>query len=51
MKLEKNGLTGERCIHYIVFQIDENKGKFVDPQNPTLRLYVEGDVELREANK
>ncbi|WP_272914531.1 MULTISPECIES: RHS repeat domain-containing protein [unclassified Gilliamella] len=46
----KMGLTGEKSTHYIAFQIDESKVKLVDPQNPTLRLYVEDNVELRDAN-
>jgi RHS repeat-associated protein len=44
------GLTREKSTHYVAFQIDDSKIKKVDPQDSRLRLYIEEDVQLRDAN-
>ncbi|EBS7636930.1 hypothetical protein CDR68_25135, partial [Salmonella enterica] len=44
------GLTKEKSTHFISFEIDSSKVKRVDRQNGYLRLYIEEEITLRDAN-
>ena len=44
------GLTNAKSTHYISFEIDSSELHFVDKQNRKLRLYIKGDVKLRDKN-
>nr|HDW3107782.1 RHS domain-containing protein [Escherichia fergusonii]HDW3143827.1 RHS domain-containing protein [Escherichia fergusonii] len=46
----KMGLTKEKSTHFISFEIDSSKVKRVDRQNGYLRLYIEEEITLRDAN-
>ena len=44
------GLTNAKSTHYISFEIDSFKLEKVNTRNDVLRLYIEGDVMLRDKN-
>ncbi|ORF41515.1 RHS repeat-associated core domain-containing protein [Snodgrassella alvi] len=44
------GLTNAKSTHYISFEIDSSKLEKVNTRNDVLRLYIEGDVMLRDKN-
>lgn len=44
------GLTNAKSTHYFSFQIDSSKLEKVNTRNDVLRLYIEGDVMLRDKN-
>ncbi|EJT9341406.1 RHS domain-containing protein, partial [Salmonella enterica] len=46
----KMGLTKEKSTHFISFEIDSSKVKRVDRQNGYLRLYIQEEIPLRDAN-
>jgi RHS repeat-associated protein len=46
----KMGLTGDKSTHFIAFEVEESALKKLDPQDKKLRLYIEGDVNLRDSN-
>ncbi|HDX5344340.1 TPA: RHS domain-containing protein [Citrobacter sedlakii] len=46
----KMGLTKEKSTHFISFEIESSKVKRVDRQNGYLRLYIEEEIPLRDAN-
>lgn len=47
----KMGLTKEKSTHFVSFEVDSGKVKKVDRQNAYLRLYIQEDIQLRDANR
>jgi len=44
------GLTKAKSTHYVSFKIDSSKINTINTQNGELRLYIKGDVMLRDKN-
>ena len=44
------GLTKAKSSHYVSFKIDSSKIKTINTLNGELRLYIKGDVMLRDKN-